>query len=125
MAVAIGVFVAADVISSTVSGRVGVAVASVWVLLSGIYCLLNFWRCRETHCVITGAGWIPLGLLGLVAVLMPGTTLSWYRVGVAAVAYLVILAAGYGLQAVVAARTGRRTLGAGRDGAGRGRAQAC
>jgi hypothetical protein len=35
--------------------------------------------------------------------------LSWYRVNAAA-AFVVILAAGYGLEYVVAARTGRRAL---------------
>jgi hypothetical protein len=97
-----------------VNGRAGVAVASTWVLVSGTYCLLNFWHCRETHCVVTGTGWTPLGLLGLTAALVPGTTLSWFRVEVEVAAYLVILGAGYSLQWVVASRTGRRTLGMGR-----------
>ena len=39
------------------------AVAAVWVLVSGTYCLTNFWCCRETHCVVTGLGWTALGLL--------------------------------------------------------------
>jgi hypothetical protein len=108
--VTVAVFAAA----LAVGGRAGVAAASGWMLVSGVYCVLNFWHCRETHCVVTGAGWTSLGLLGLAAALVPGASLSWYRAGAAAAAYLVITAAGYSLQRVVAARTGRRTLGGGR-----------
>ena len=74
----IAVFAAAG----AVGGRGGVAVASAYVLFLGTYCLLNFWHCRETHCVVTGAGWTPLALLGFAAALAPGTGLSWYRVNV-------------------------------------------
>jgi hypothetical protein len=33
--------------ASAWDGRGGLALASAWVLLSGSYCLLNFWHCRE------------------------------------------------------------------------------
>lgn len=108
--VTIAVFAAASAVGSAAGGRAGVVVASAWVLFSGTYCLLNFWHCRETHCVVTGTGWTPLGLLGFAAALAPGTSLSWYRVDVEVAAYLVILGAGYTLQCVVAARTGHRAL---------------
>lgn len=104
MAVTIGVFVVAGV----VGGWAGLLVASAWVLLSGAYCLANFWHCRETHCVVTGSGWTPLGLVGLVAALTPA--LPVVRVWLVALVYLGVLAGGYGLQAVMAARTGRQTL---------------
>ena len=115
VAIVIAVFVTAG----AVGGRTGVAVAGVWLLLSGLYCLLNFWLCRETHCVVTGAGWTPLGLLGLVAA--NSSVLPWYRVDIELAGYLVALVAGYALQSVVAARTGRRIL----TRRGRGRAPAC
>jgi hypothetical protein len=27
------------------------------------WCLLNFWRCREAHCIVTGTGWAALAVL--------------------------------------------------------------
>lgn len=104
--VTIAIFAAAGV----VGGRGGVAAASAYVLFLGTYCLLNFWHCRETHCVVTGAGWTPLALLGFAAALTPAASMSWFRVNVESAAFLVILAAGYALEWAVAARTGRRAL---------------
>ncbi|MGH7860874.1 MAG: hypothetical protein ACRENM_04205 [Candidatus Dormibacteraceae bacterium] len=34
--------------------------AAVTASASG-YCLLNFWRCREAHCIVSGSGWAALG----------------------------------------------------------------
>jgi hypothetical protein len=111
--VTVGVFL----VAAAIEGRVGVAVAALWVLVSGTYCLANSWSCRETHCVLTGLGWTALGLLVLVAVSIPGGGLGWLRVDVVALAYLAILGAGYAFEGVVAARTGRHALGTGRDSA--------
>ena len=96
---------------AAVGGRAGLAIASVWVAIAGLYCLANFWHCRETHCAVTGPGWTLAAVLGFAAALAPGTGLSWYRVNVAAVVFVLVLAAGFGLEWLVAARTGRRTLG--------------
>ena len=105
--VTVALFAAAAV----VGGRAGVAIASAWVGVAGTYCLANFWHCRETHCAVTGPGWALAAVLGFAAALAPWASLSWYRVSVEAVVFVVILAAGYGLEYVVAARTGRRALG--------------
>jgi hypothetical protein len=99
---------------AAVGGRAGLAIASVWVAIAGLYCLANFWHCRETHCVVTGPGWTLAAALGFAAALAPGTSLSWYRVNAAVVVFVVVLAAGFGLEWLVASRTGRRTLGSGR-----------
>lgn len=104
-------FSAASGVSQGVSGRGGVALAGVWVLFLGSYCALNFWHCRETHCVITGSGWVPLGLLGIAAALMPGAGLSWFGVNAEVAAFVAVLGLGYAVEWVVAARTGRRTVG--------------
>ncbi|MGH9125607.1 MAG: hypothetical protein ACRDZ8_12910 [Acidimicrobiales bacterium] len=48
-----------------VAGRL----ASPWYLLvdalaalaGGAWCALNFWRCRQPHCAVTGASWLALG----------------------------------------------------------------
>ena len=97
--------------AGAVGGRGGVAIASVCVAVAGSYCLANFWHCRETHCAVTGPGWALAAVLGFAAALAPWASLSWYRVSVEAVVFVVILAAGYGLEYVMAARTGRRALG--------------
>jgi len=96
-----------------VGGRAGLAIASVWVAIAGLYCLANFWHCRETHCAVTGAGWTLAAVLGFAAALAPGTALAWYRVNTAVAVFVVVLAAGFCLEWLVAARTGRRTLGRG------------
>jgi hypothetical protein len=97
--------------AAAVGGRGGVAVASAWVAVAGTYCLANFRHCRETHCAVTGPAWTLAAVLGFAAALTPGAGLSWYRVNVETMVFVMILAAGYGLEYVVAARTGRRALG--------------
>jgi hypothetical protein len=42
-------------------------VEGVAALLAGAWCGLNFWRCRHAHCAVSGAGWLALGGLALVA----------------------------------------------------------
>jgi hypothetical protein len=32
---------------------------------SGSWCALNFWRCRQAHCLLTGSGWLPLALFAV------------------------------------------------------------
>ena len=58
-----------------------------------------------------GARWTLAALLGFATALAPGTGLAWYGVHAAVVVFVVILCAGYGVEYVVAARTGRRVLG--------------
>lgn len=113
----VAVAVASFAVAGAVGGRAGLAVASGYVTVIGMYCLLNFLHCRETHCSVTGPGWLLAALLGFAAALSPGTALSWYRTGTEAAVYLVVLAAGYALEWAVAARTGRRMLRHGAPGA--------
>jgi hypothetical protein len=35
-------------------------------VIAGAWCSLNFWRCRHAHCLVTGAGWLALGVFALV-----------------------------------------------------------
>lgn len=44
----------------------GLAVGAVASFAASAWCLANFWRCREAHCIITGAGWVALFFLQLV-----------------------------------------------------------
>jgi hypothetical protein len=94
--------------AAAVGGRAGVAVASTWVAIAGTYCLANYWHCRETHCAVTGPGWTLAAVLGFAAALAPGAALAWYGVSVETIVFVVILAAGYGLEYL-----GRRGPGAG------------
>jgi hypothetical protein len=31
-------------------------------LAGGSWCTMNFWRCRQAHCLLTGSGWLLLAL---------------------------------------------------------------
>jgi hypothetical protein len=104
------VAVASFAAGAVVGDRAGLAMSSTYVTAIGTYCLLNFLRCRETHCAVTGPGFLLTAVLGFAAALTPGPALSWYRTGTIAIVYLVILAAGYAVECAVAARTGRRVL---------------
>lgn len=104
-------FVATLAVALVVGGRIGLLLASGWLLFVGTWCVGNFVHCRETHCGVTGPGWTLLAVLGFVAVLAPDAGLRWYSVGFEVVATLVVLAIGYGLQWTIAAVTGRGTLG--------------
>lgn len=42
----------------------GLWLAAAYFLVFGGYCLANFARCREAHCVVTGAGWSALAVVG-------------------------------------------------------------
>ena len=46
--------------------RPGLAVGALAAVAGSVWCLANFWRCREAHCVITGAGWGGLFALQIV-----------------------------------------------------------
>jgi hypothetical protein len=102
--------VASFAVAGAVGGRAGLAVASGYVTVIGAYCLLNFLHCRETHCGVTGPGFLLTAAGGLAAALAPGPALAWYRTRTEAAIFLVILATGYALEWTVAARTGRRVL---------------
>ena len=97
-------------VAGAVGGRAGLAVASGYVTVIGAYCLLNFLHCRETHCGVTGPGFLLTAAGGFAAALAPGPALAWYRTRTEAAVFLVILAMGYALEWTVAARTGRRVL---------------
>jgi hypothetical protein len=92
---------------------------TLFFLYTGSYCVRNFLHCRETHCVITGPGWLVLGILGLLGtlgllgveqweiatghILWGGWALLW-------IGYALFAALGYSLQWFIKRRTGRLTL---------------
>ncbi len=83
---------------------------SAAAIVIGAYCLLNFLYCRETHCGVTGPGFLLAAAVGFAAAQVPGPALSWYRTSTEAAVFLIILAAGYALERAVSARAGRRVL---------------
>lgn len=43
--------------------RLGTALFGIGSLAAGLWCSLNFWRCRHAHCLITGPGFTLVALL--------------------------------------------------------------
>jgi hypothetical protein len=57
--------------------RAGCLVLDVVVTFAASgWCLINFWRCREAHCVVSGEAWAALGDEGVNVL-----DLSLHRVG--------------------------------------------
>lgn len=59
---ALGVFF----VSRTI-GTGGLYLSGLYFAVYGAYCLANFARCREAHCIITGLGWACLAIVAPVA----------------------------------------------------------
>jgi hypothetical protein len=72
----------------------GLLLEAAFFLTAGAYCLANFVRCREAHCVVTGLGWSALALVGLGGVLT-GHDLR----GREWVAFLLVALAGHAFEA--------------------------
>lgn len=106
-AVALAVFSAPDL-----PARASLALSAVATLAAGAWCLTNFWHCQEAHCIVTGPGWVLLGLFELAELalghsLMGGTEQIPF-LGVIAVAILfeVYWRTRYGTNAVRLGGTG-------------------
>ena len=54
------------VLATALPTRWELAVDALASLMGGSWCALNVWRCRHTHCLVTGAGWLILGGFSLV-----------------------------------------------------------
>lgn len=70
----------------------GLALGAATTLVASSYCLLNFWRCRQAHCIISGTGWAALGLFATAETAL-GHSLIHRNEGAAFVAILVIAVA--------------------------------
>lgn len=62
-AVVIGMLNLASLLSSPAAE---LALEGAAALAAGGWCVLNFWRCRRAHCLVTGVGWLGLSLLAFV-----------------------------------------------------------
>ncbi len=84
-----------------VSGRLGVGglyVSGLYFGAFSVYCLANFARCGEAHCIITGIGW---GALAIVALYAAVVQLEW--LGPLWNAFLVVAIVGHGFELIWAA----------------------
>jgi hypothetical protein len=91
--IAIGVFFLSRAI-----GAGGLYVSGLYFCAYSAYCLANFARCREAHCIITGLGWGALGIVALVAAVMRLDLLGpvWN-------AFLIVAILGHGFELIWAA----------------------
>jgi hypothetical protein len=48
-------------------------------LAAGGWCSLNFWRCHHAHCLITGPGWLALGVFALVEASLGHSLIDGYE----------------------------------------------
>lgn len=64
--------VAAGQLANQLPGRYAMLPAVVYFFALGGWCTLNFARCREAHCLITGAGFDALAVAALVAIGVDG-----------------------------------------------------
>ena len=100
------VTVAAAYAASSALGPVGgLLVEATFFLVAGTYCLANFARCREAHCIVTGLGWSALAIAGIVAVLVERDIR-----GSAWIAFLIIALAGHGFEGVWKAAHGSNAV---------------
>ncbi len=52
----------------------GLAAAS-----GGLWCSLNFWRCRHAHCLVTGSGWLALSIFVFAEALVGHSLIAGYE----------------------------------------------
>jgi hypothetical protein len=110
VAVAVGIS-AAPVLPT----RTGLVLDAVVTFAASGWCLINFWRCREAHCVVNGFGWAALGLLEIVelalgrSVILGDERLVFVAILVVALVFECVWRARSGTNAVIrSATTSRR-----------------
>lgn len=86
------------------------ASAGLWLVAGYIaayaaYCLANFARCREAHCVVTGAGWAAVALAAAAGAVTGRPTLSEVWLAFALIALL-----GHGFEAIWRSARGTNAL---------------
>ena len=60
-------------------GRADLAVDGLAALGAGSWCGLNFWRCRQAHCVVNEVGWLGLALLAFVGAGLGHSVIGGYE----------------------------------------------
>jgi uncharacterized membrane protein YfcA len=59
--------------------RAGLAADGLAALAAGMWCGLNFWRCRHAHCAVTGTGWLVLSALAFTGAALGHSLISGYE----------------------------------------------
>lgn len=79
-------------------GAGGLYLSGVYFCAFSAYCLANFARCREAHCIVTGLGW---GALGVIALIAGGLRLDW--LGPIWNTFVIVAIVGHGFEIIWAA----------------------
>jgi hypothetical protein len=90
----------------SLSREAGLALDLVATVAASAWCLVNFWRCREAHCIVTGTGWAALAIL-IAIELVVGRS---YVLGSEGLVFLAILLVGVGFEALWRLRHGTNAL---------------
>lgn len=101
VSVAVGVFAAPHL-----PVRAGLALGAIATLAASAYCLLNFWRCREAHCIVSGTGWAALALFEFTELSL-GKSLIDRAEGLA---FLIVLLVAFGFESLWRARYGSNAV---------------
>lgn len=86
--------------------RSRLALDAVVTIAASSWCLVNFWRCREAHCVVSGYGWATLGLLEVIELALDRSLIR----GTEGLVFVAILFAALVFQCVWRARSGTNAL---------------
>lgn len=101
---------AALIVAGLLPLRAGLILEMAATLAASAWCLTNFWRCREAHCIVSGAGWLPLAALEAVeagigrSVVPGGEALIFVAILAVAVVFETIWRGSRGTKALVIGR---------------------
>ena len=92
-------------VSQALGSPVGLLLEGAFFLVFGAYCLANFARCREAHCIVTGLGFSALAIASV------GAVLAGHDIrGAEWTAFLALALAGHAFEAIWKARHGSNAL---------------
>lgn len=86
--------------------RSGLGLALAATVAASWWCLVNFWRCREAHCVVSGLGWAALAALEVVELALSRSFLF----GSEGLFFIAILVVAFGFESFWRARHGTSVL---------------
>jgi hypothetical protein len=75
--------------------RLDLSAIGLAALSAGSWCSLHYWRTRQAHCLITGAGWLALAVFSFVEAALGGSLIH----GDEGLGFLAVLAAGLAFEA--------------------------
>ena len=90
----------------TLAREPGLALDLAATVAASAWCLVNFWRCREAHCIVTGTGWAALAVLIAIELAVG----RGFVLGSEGLVFLAILIAGVGFEVLWRLRHGTNAL---------------